>query len=1650
MPPKNFALPVAALLAAASFSSSVFATPLITEFMADNDSTLADEDGAFSDWIEIHNPDAMTVDLDGWTLTDSATNLTKWTFPPTTIAPGGFLVVFASGKNKQVPGSELHTNFSLSAGGEYLALVAPGGVTIANEFAPTYPAQDPDRSFGLAFSGIPLVGEGATASYQIPSNGTLGTTWTQTGFTPTGWSSGQTGLGFGLQVSGFTVRDVYSSSAISNLSQADALLAGTGVISETTVVRPTLNFLDTGSGGHFGNNQVFPGGGGDDFVTQGTATIIIPTAGVWTFGINSDDGGRIRVDGTNVVVDDTLHGSQDHLGTITLSAGPHTIDAMFFERGGGAEIEIFAAFGSFGSFDSSMQLVGDTTAGGLQALTTPDGSSGGGVIATNISAPMLGVNPGAYVRIPFTVNDVNALESLSLNMRYNDGFVAYLNGTRVASANASAGTPAWNSTATAARANSADAFIPHIFNLTTNAGLLTNGANNVLSIHGLNITAADNSFLVLPELTGGGLLAGDPFYFDLPTPSGINSAPSSQGKVEDTKFSPDRGFYTSTQLVTITTLTPGAEIRYTTDGSKPTATTGTVYAAPISINTTTVLRAAAFKFGFDPTDVDTHTYLFVDDVIQQPSTAPSGWPTGPVNGQVFSRYGMDTGIINHTNANLGGVASTKEALQSIPTLSISLDQDGLTGAANGIYTHPGNRGLAWEREASIELIHPPGWVDPDGNLKGFQSPCGLRIRGGFSRSTSNPKHSFRVFFRSDYGNGRLNYKLFGDEGANNFDKVDLRGPQNYSWAWGGSGQNSFMRDTWSRDLQGEMGNQYTRGRWYHLYLNGVYWGMTQTDERAEANYGETYFGGTEFDYDVVKSFGDVTDGNSASYQRLYDKWVAGFTTNAAYYEAQGKNIDGTINPAFERLLDAENLIDYMVITYYTGDRDGPGSRYTQPNPNNYFGIYNRVNPDGFKFFEHDSEHSLGTGENNMVTPFTSSSTFAHFNPHTLHEGLADDNLEYRMAFSDRIAELCYNGGLLTDAVGIARVDRRAAQIDRAIIAHSARWGDAGTRNRNDWLNAVQNVRNFITNRVPTMISQLRSVNWYPSIDPPAFSQYGGYISSSTEVFINSGPGTIYYLVNGQDPRQQGGAITAGAQMFQGNTTSETLVAAGAVWKYLDNGSNQGTAWRQPGFDDSSWLAGPAQLGYGNGPVTQIEFGPDGNNKYATSYFRRTFNATSVSGFSTVNLEIQRDDGAVVYLNGTEIARTSMPTGVIDYLTNANVVAGGNDETTFFPFSIPLGLLVNGTNTLAVEVHQANASSSDLSFDLRLTGVKTTTANPLFLTQTGVNTIQSRVLNNGEWSALTSATFVVDAEPASASNLVVSEIHYRPASPSTAEINAGFIERSEFEFVELTNIGSSYIDLANVVFFLGVQFTFDESNPLRILAPGARVLLVNNIAAFEFRYGTGLPVAGVFSGSLSNDGEQITLLDADQSAIQDFIYNDVAPWPSSPDGDGYTLVLISPANNPDPANPFSWRNSSAIGGTPGTSDATNFVAWKAANTIPSDLSDDDKDGIEAILEYVLGGDPDVPSADILPTAGVSAVDVGGLVDDYLVIDIRHRAGADDVSVLAEVSTELGIWEATPVFMQSFANGDGSETLRFRSATPFSGQVRQFIRARAAVE
>ncbi len=168
--------------------------------------------------------------------------------------------------------------------------------------------------------------------------------------------------------------------------------------------------------------------------------------------------------------------------------------------------------------------------------------------------------------------------------------------------------------------------------------------------------------------------------------------------------------------------------------------------------------------------------------------------------------------------------------------------------------------------------------------------------------------------------------------------------------------------------------------------------------------------------------------------------------------------------------------------------------------------------------------------------------------------------------------------------------------------------------------------------------------------------------------------------------------------------TDTLIPFGSTWKYLDNNSNQGTAWVAPGFNDTSWSSGPAQLGYGDGDeATVLSYGPNGNDKYMTTYFRHSFSVADPSIYTVLNLGVIRDDGVIVYVNGTEVFRNNMPDGAVAYNTYALQAVGGSDESFVYEITVNPALLVSGNNVVAAEIHQADATSSDISFDFQLTG-----------------------------------------------------------------------------------------------------------------------------------------------------------------------------------------------------------------------------------------------------------------------------------------------------------------------------------------------------------
>ncbi|MEX2188463.1 MAG: lamin tail domain-containing protein [Pirellulales bacterium] len=1104
------------------------------------------------------------------------------------------------------------------------------------------------------------------------------------------------------------------------------------------------------------------------------------------------------------------------------------------------------------------------------------------------------------------------------------------------------------------------------------------------------------------------------FYFD-PSPGAMNAG-GVLGFAAEPWFAQPHGFYETAQAfqLGINTLTPGASIYYTTDGTAPTsdnpATTLYNAATPPLVNRTTTVRAAASLDGYVDSPIATSTYIFLDDVLTQSPSGqpPAGWPATPVgpNGQRFN-YGMDPDIVNDP---VWG-PQLKAALTAIPSFSIVTDADNLFDSTTGIYVNAQQHGEAWERPTSVELIYPDG-------QSGFQADAGLRIRGGFSRTPSNPKHAFRLFFRAEYGDTKLHYPLFGDEGADEFDTFDLRTDQNDSWAYQRSREMTMIHDVFSRDTQAAMGQPYTRSQFYHLYINGVYWGLYQTQERPEASYGETYFGGDKDDYDVIKSTGsplyqtEATDGNFDAWQTMWQMARSVRTDPTAYYRLQGLNPDGTRNPAYPVLLDVDNLIDYMTIIFYTGDEDASLSvPFGNNRSNNWYAMRNRVGDEGFRFFIHDAEQTLFSNHNigdlsvDRTGPFIdpNQNLLAYSNPQWVHQDLMAHE-EYRLRFADRVQLHLSPGGALTEQAILARWNERAAQVELPIIAESARWGDAQREppfTQTDWAYAVQNVaQRFFAARQRIFLDQLKNDlrenpampgnlipgTLYPSVAAPQFSQHGGQVAAGTPIALATPPDESY-------------------------TDTTLLPTTAAKRALIPTNDTLGTTWTQASFSDAAWQSGTSGVGYELQPASADSVASlIGTNvsamytNYSSVFVRTEFTIAAGQQFDELWLRMKYNDGFIAYLDGIEVIRSgNTPAGnpVVEF-------AGHRDDKLTKAFeehdiSHVLASLAPGTHVLAIHGYNESRYSTRMLVLPELIGRQVATspaASTIYYTTDGsdprlsggaisptaiaysgefpiaaTGPIKSRALLDGQWSALSTASFSV------ASPIRISEVMYHPTAQTAAELagsagGATVYDKDEYEFIELFNAGTSSISLAGLRLDDGVRITLAEAT----LAPGQHAVVVRNTDAFVNRYGSGPRIVGDYgtlpeNDRLSNAGERIALVDSAGFTILDFTYDDVAPWPMSPDGLGRSLVIVDAfAGPPTWASASAWRASYEFGGSPREVDA-----------IAGDLDADDIVGLRdlILLQNNLGisNGATRSTGDLTGDGAVTIADVAAFAKNY---------------------------------------------------------------------
>ena len=722
-------------------------------------------------------------------------------------------------------------------------------------------------------------------------------------------------------------------------------------------------------------------------------------------------------------------------------------------------------------------------------------------LASEVTTTLPPKSHAVYARMEFDVGDVSIVDKLTLQMKYDNGFVAYLNGTRVAEANAPS-SPSWFSAAEGELRPDRDALESVDFDITEFIPQLTNGTN-VLAIHGLNHLSDREDFLLVPRLVG---VVNDPDakagYMPMPSPGAPNAAVAelfSDALFEAPRASIEGGFFEAPIDVQLATANPAARIRYTRDGSLPTLDNGIVYRGPIEVNTTTTLRAATFKEGHLPSESITHSYIFPRDVIRQPAEL-SGLPTRW--GTLRADYEMDPAIVD----NVAYRDEILDGLRDIRTMSIVMDDDDLFGS-HGIYSNPGERGNSWERPVSVEIMDTQGNVAAKAN-------AGLRIHGNSSRS--NVKKSFRLSFRGEFGATHLDYPLFPDASDGRLENLVLHAGDSQTDA-------QLIRNTFARDTARDMGKIESHASYVHLYLNGLYWGLYNPFERPDEQFAEQYFGGNDDDYLSAHS----SDPYSASAHNDLIQFI----------DSKLSDPDGL--EQLEKRIDLDSLMDFTLIVQYMSGRG------------EYRLIGNREGDTNLRFFVWD----MNEGGMNSIRG-VSGGPFGL----VLRRLLRHPDLQMR--FADRAHKHLFNGGALTEEAAAKRWLDRANEIRSAVIAESARWGDPNRYTRDiQWQQELnQLVEQYFPRRTQGMIDGLRRSGMYPVIQSPEFSRHGGPVQSGFSLSINheNDQGIILYTVDGSDPRLSGGDVSPSAITYSDtpfaireNSVIKARVLRDEVWSALN-------------------------------------------------------------------------------------------------------------------------------------------------------------------------------------------------------------------------------------------------------------------------------------------------------------------------------------------------------------------------------------------------------------------------------------------------------------------------------------------------------------------
>ena len=1072
-------------------------------------------------------------------------------------------------------------------------------------------------------------------------------------------------------------------------------------------------------------------------------------------------------------------------------------------------------------------------------------------------------NSTAYIRIPFSIDSLEGLSSLIFRMKYDDGFIAYINGVEIASGNKPS-SPAWNSDASTDHPDSqAISFVDT--DLSTQAlGLLKTG-NNLLAIHSMNGDTRSSDLLALPRLEAQFIIQPDEdeepvppefAYFQIPTPQKNNGSESGLPASKVMISQPGRGFSGSLN-VSLSTNSAEAEIRYTTNGSIPSETSSIYNGEAINIQSSTLLRARAFEEELTP---------------------------GPVAEEGYIRLSTDA---QNFSSNL-------------PVVIMERFSNGGTTAANG-------------KTFTFFAFFEP---DPQTGRTQLNKPYSLGTRGGWKVRGSSSSGFSKKAYSIEAWNELNRNKNISPLGLPEESDFILNARSVYD--------RSLMRNAFIYELSNQVGRYAVRTKFVELFKD---------DNGGSLSYRNDYDGVYTFMEKIsrdkervdiervtenVNEEPEITGGYILKVDRLDpgDSGLrAGGQTLGWVYPKEDDVSNDQINwvrnyinemssalstSEYEEYIDTLSWVDHHLLNILTLNADALRLSTFFHKKRNKKLEYGPI---------WDFDRSMESTDGRDNNPSTWSGGTAYFT--FPWWGSLFDNENFWQAYIDRYFEL-REGPFATLNVN-SIIDRMASDLNEAQARNFRRWSDQPRFG--GYQGEVDHLKEWLGTRLDWMDRQFSP--------KPITNTIAGSYPAGTTISLSanlSGGQNIYYTLDGTDPRPHDES---------GPLNGTTIVDEDVSVRALVPNSNISSSWyRDLSFNDSSWILGTNGVGYerSNGYDPYINIDVDDEMSGRTScYIRLKFNLNQadIEKWNFMILQMRYDDGFVAYLNGTRIAAAQAP-GNLTWNSSATQTHDDGSATIFqkFDTSNYINQLKPGQNLLAIHALNESTSSSDFLNQVKLVtgfdedageggtnGFKYTGPITLqktarifarvFDTRGGNSTSSGQTPVGTGWSAPLKVEYLVNEDPASASNLKITEIMYDPYDFAGSENN------NTFEWLELQNTSPKPISLSGVSFLKGIKFTF----PGLTLEPGQRTLIVGDLEEFEKIYGAGQDyvVAGQFSGALDNAGEEIQLIAASGEIIQTISYsNKIADR-------GYSLV-----HGVD-----GWRQSRSLLGSPGIKEPTQI-------------------------------------------------------------------------------------------------------------------------------